>query len=161
MRFFLERTYGPVPACRRLSGSRPVRIGDIFFSNVSSAIRRDVWQVHPFRDDVIMSEDQYWAFDVLSAGYDVAYAPQAQVYHSHNYTLPMLFRRNWHSGASLRGLIADSPGAIARRGLSYVRDQARFLVRSGRAHWIPYMLVYEVTKAAGFSMGMRFGYEQR
>lgn len=160
IRFFLERTYGPTPACRRLAASASVRIDDIFFSNVSSAIRRDVWKQHPFRDDVIMSEDQYWAFDVLRAGYDVVYAPQAQVYHSHNYTLPSLFRRNWQSGASLSGLIADSPRAIARRGLAYVTDQARFLVLSGRAHWLPYMLVYEATKAAGFSMGMRFGQQR-
>ncbi len=39
-------------------------------------------------------------------------------------------------------------------------DQARFLVREGRAHWLPYMLVYEATKAAGFSMGMRFGQQR-
>jgi rhamnosyltransferase len=160
IRFFLERTYGPRPACRRLSGSATVGIDDIFFSNVSSAIRRDVWLHYPFRDDVIMSEDQYWAFDVLSAGYDVVYVPEAQVYHSHNYSLPLLFRRNWQSGASLRGLIADSPAAIARRGMSYILDQARFLVRDGRAHWLPYMLVYEATKAAGFSMGMRFGQQR-
>ena len=160
IRFFLERTYGPRPAWRRLSGSTAVRIDDIFFSNVSSAIRRDVWQRHPFRDGAIMSEDQYWAFDVLSAGYHVVYAPDAQVYHSHNYTLPALFRRNWQSGASLRGLIADSPVAIVRRGLSYVADQSAYLVRNKRAHWLPYMLVYELTKAAGFSMGMRFGQQR-
>jgi rhamnosyltransferase len=160
MRFFLERTYGPRPAWRRLSGSANVSIDDIFFSNVSSAIRRDVWQLHPFRDDVVMSEDQYWAFDVLSAGFDVAYVPEAQVYHSHNYSLPILFRRNWQSGASLRGLIADTPAAIAGRGVSYILDQARFLVLDGRAHWLPYMLVYEATKAAGFSMGMRFGQQR-
>jgi rhamnosyltransferase len=160
IRFFLERTYGPRPAWRRLSVPASVGIDDIFFSNVSSAIRRDVWQQYPFRDDIVMSEDQYWAFDVLSAGYDVAYAPESQVYHSHNYTLPMLFRRNWQSGASLRGLIADSPAAIVRHGLAYIVDQAQFLVREGRAHWLPYMLVYEATKAAGFSLGMRFGQQR-
>jgi rhamnosyltransferase len=161
IRFFLQHTYGPRPAWRSLSGSRAVSIDDIFFSNVSSAIRRDVWQQHPFRDDIVMSEDQYWAFDVLNDGYDVVYVPDAQVYHSHNYTLPMLFSRNWQSGASLRGLIADSPSAIARRGVNYIVEQTRFLVRDGHAHWIPYMLAYEATKAAGFSMGMRFGEQHR
>jgi rhamnosyltransferase len=104
-----------------------------------------------------MSEDQYWAHDVLRAGYDVVYHPAAQVYHSHNYSLQTLFRRNWQSGASLRGLIADSPAAIARRGLTYVRRQSSYLLRGGRPHWLPYMLVYETTKALGFSLGMRFG----
>jgi rhamnosyltransferase len=157
MRFFLAQTYSARPARRHIARNAAVRIDEIFFSNVSSGVRREVWQRFPFRDDVIMSEDQYWAFDVLRAGYDVVYHPCAKVFHSHNYSLPMLYRRNWQSGASLRGLIADSPGGIARRGLSYVAGQTAFLVRSGRPHWLPYMLVYEATKAVGFSMGLRFG----
>ena len=63
-----------------------------------------------------MSEDQYWAYDVLRAGFEVAYHPAAQVFHSHNYSLGALFNRNWQSGASLRGLMADHPLAIGRRG---------------------------------------------
>jgi rhamnosyltransferase len=157
IRFFLGQTYGPEPARRRLGHRNPVRIQDIFFSNVSSAIRRDVWARIPFRNDVVMSEDQYWAHDALRAGYEVVYHPAACVYHSHNYSLRTLFRRNWVSGASLRGLIADRPLAIIRRGLTYSAGQAAYLVRSGRAHWLPYMLVYEATKALAFSMGIRFG----
>jgi rhamnosyltransferase len=160
MHFFLARTYSTRPARRRVARGESVRIDEIFFSNVSSAIRREVWERYPFRDDVVMSEDQYWAYDVLRAGYDVVYHPGAQVYHSHNYSLRTLFRRNWDSGASLRGLIADSPGAIARRGLAYVAGQAAYLVREGRPHWLPYMLAYEATKALGFSMGMRFGQQR-
>ncbi len=160
IRFFLATTYDDRPARRRLNSRTALHIDDIFFSNVSSAIRRDVWQRIPFRDDIIMSEDQYWAYDALCAGYEVVYQPSAMVYHSHNYSLPALFRRNWQSGASLRGLIADSPGRIARRGLNYIAGQTGYLVRSGRPHWLPYMLVYEATKAAAFSMGMRFGQQR-
>jgi len=160
IRFFLARTYDSKPVRRRIHGDASVRIDQIFFSNVSSAIRRDVWQRYPFRDDLIMSEDQYWAYDVLRAGYDVVYEPAAQVFHSHNYSLRTLFRRNWDSGASLRGLIADSPAGIARRGLTYVLGQASYLIASGRPHWLPYMLIYEATKALGFSMGMRFGQQR-
>jgi rhamnosyltransferase len=157
IRFFLAQTYGASPARRSVKQRNTVRLDQIFFSNVSSAIRREVWERVPFRDDVVMSEDQYWAYDVLSAGFDIVYHPAAQVFHSHNYSLPMLFRRNWQSGASLRGLIADSPSAIARRGMTYVMGQAGYLIRSGRPHWLPYMLLYETIKAAGFGMGMRFG----
>jgi rhamnosyltransferase len=157
IRFFLATTYGPKPARRRVGHAKAVRIDEIFFSNVSSALRRDVWEQIPFRNDVIMSEDQYWAYDVLRAGYDVVYHPAARVYHSHNYSLRTLFRRNWQSGASLRGLIADSPNAIVRRGLTYIGQQTAYLLRNKRAHWLPYMLIYEATKALGFSMGLRFG----
>jgi rhamnosyltransferase len=158
IRFFLARTYGDRPARRHVAHAGPVRIDDIFFSNVSSALRRDVWQRFPFRD-VTMSEDQYWAHDVLRAGYDVVYEPTAQVVHSHNYSLATLYRRNRQSGASLRGQIADTPAAIARRGLGYIFAQVAYLLRSGCPHWLPYMLAYEATKAIGFSMGLRFGHE--
>ena len=160
IRFFLARTYDNRPARRRIHNGDSVRIDQIFFSNVSSALRRDVWERHPFRDGLIMSEDQYWAYDVLCAGYDVVYEPAAKVFHSHNYSLRTLFRRNWDSGASLRGLIADSPAGIARRGLAYVLGQASYLVAIGRPDWLPYILVYEATKALGFSMGMRFGQQR-
>jgi hypothetical protein len=41
--------------------------------------------------------------------------------------------------------------------MSYIGGQAVFLLHTGCPHWLPYMLVYELTKALGFSMGMRFG----
>jgi rhamnosyltransferase len=160
IRFFLAETYGPRPARRQARPEGRLGIRDMFFSNVSSAIRRDVWERIPFRDDVVMSEDQYWAHDALRAGYEVVYEPAACVYHSHNYSLRALFRRNWLSGASLRGLIADRPLAIGRRGLAYTAGQTGYLVRSGRAHWLPYMLVYEMTKALAFGLGIRFGQQR-
>jgi rhamnosyltransferase len=160
IRFFLDRTYGGRPVRRRVDSRRPARIDDIFFSNVSSAIRRVVWKRLPFREDIVMSEDQHWAYDALRAGYVLVYNPAARVLHSHNYSLHALFRRNWQSGASLRGLIADPPAAIVRRGIGYVLHQSAYLVRRGQPHWLPYMLIYELTKAAGFSMGMRFGQQQ-
>lgn len=153
MRFFLAELYGPRPARRRLLPGRRLSLADMFFSNASSAIRRDVWLRIPFRDDVLMSEDQYWAHDVLHAGYDVVYEPRAAVWHSHNYSLRSLYRRNRLSGASLRGLIADSPRAVVARGLGYVAREAAYLLRHGHPHWLPYMLVYEATKSVGFALG--------
>jgi rhamnosyltransferase len=156
MRFFLADTYGRQPARRRLApGARP-RIVDIFFSNVSSAIRRDVWRRIPFRD-VRMSEDQYWAHDVLRAGYEVAYQPAARVFHTHDYSLGRLFRRNFESGASLRGLIADPLPAVARRGAWYVLREAAFLAREGEARRLPYMLVYEAVRSLGLALGAAAG----
>ena len=55
--------------------------------------------------------------------------------------------------ATLRGLIADSPAMIARRGIAYVVDEANYLVRHGHANRLPYMLVYEFARALGFAAG--------
>jgi rhamnosyltransferase len=152
IRFFLDQLYDAEPARRRLTTERRARIGQIFFRNVSSAIRREVWRSIPFRD-VVMSEDQHWAHDVLRRGYEIVYEPRARVYHTHRYTLGSLFRRNYLSGASLRGLIADPPLAVAARGLSYTGRQALFLLRERRASLLPYMLTYEAVRSLAFALG--------
>jgi len=157
IRFFLQSLYGPAPARRRLPPSGKPQLRDMFFSNVSSAMRREVWHAVPFRDDVVMSEDQYWAYDALRAGYEVVYEPAACVYHSHNYTLQTLFQRNRLSGASLRGLMADSPRDVVARGMRYVLGEAGFLIAERSFAWLPYMLAYEATKSVGFALGSLFG----
>jgi rhamnosyltransferase len=160
MRFFLAETYGPIRATRMKRTDRGLSIGDMFFSNVSSAIRREVWERVPLREDVVMSEDQYWAHDVLQLGYSLVYEPAAQVVHAHNYSLTTLFQRNRLSGASLRGLIADSPSGIAGKGARYVAKEVQFLLRERRPLWIPYMLLYEATKAFAFALGLRLGVKE-
>lgn len=55
-----------------------------FFSNVSSVLRRTVWQDFPF-PEVEFAEDQLWAKQVLEAGYKTAYCADSLVYHSHSY----------------------------------------------------------------------------
>jgi rhamnosyltransferase len=52
------------------------------FDNVSSAIRRSVWETHPFPETPI-AEDVEWARTVLLAGHRLAYVPDAVVEHSH------------------------------------------------------------------------------
>jgi rhamnosyltransferase len=53
------------------------------FDNVSSCIRRSVWQSHQFKPTAI-GEDLEWARDVLLAGHRLAFAPDAVVIHSHD-----------------------------------------------------------------------------
>lgn len=55
----------------------------LFFSNSSSAIRRHVWQVHPF-PEVRFGEDVAWARRVVRAGFTVGSAPASTVWHAHD-----------------------------------------------------------------------------
>ena len=61
-----------------------IRLFFYFFSNVSSVLRRSVWQQFPF-PEVEFAEDQLWARRVLEAGYQTAYRADSLVYHSHGY----------------------------------------------------------------------------
>ena len=59
------------------------RLAACTFDNVCACIRREVWERHPFRN-VPIAEDLAWAKDVLLAGHDLAYVPDAAVIHSHD-----------------------------------------------------------------------------
>lgn len=70
----LLRTFGP---------ERRVQERDTFFHNANSMIRRDVWEDHPFKEDVTNIEDQIWGNEVINAGFRLVYEPEAAVYHHH------------------------------------------------------------------------------
>ncbi|NCC53355.1 MAG: glycosyltransferase, partial [Spartobacteria bacterium] len=96
----------------------------IFFSNVSAAIRRATLLAHPFDEDIIMSEDQQFARDVMNAGYAVVYTPHSRVLHSHNYTLNICFRRYFDSVYSLTQIFADHDCASSiSLGVRYVAGE--------------------------------------
>lgn len=62
------------------------------FNDVSSMVRRAVWERIPLRD-LAFAEDLGWGYDVLRAGHSVIYEPASQVYHSHERPLSYEFRR--------------------------------------------------------------------
>ena len=70
-------------------------------SNVSAAARRDILLRFPFDEDLIMSEDQQFARDVMKAGYTVVYQPASVVLHSHRYSFVQAFQRYFDSVYSL------------------------------------------------------------
>ena len=154
--YFLEQTYPPrafrhVPTAR-MAGEPPA-LGRIFFSNVNAAIKKAVWATCPFPEDLVMSEDQAFARAALAAGYTLVYDPEAAVIHGHTYTLPQLFRRNFDSGYSLRGIAGDGWADVARLGARYVWGEMQYLVRRGRWAAIPYAVLYELVKSAGCAAG--------
>jgi rhamnosyltransferase len=154
-RLFLGHVYPDAPGIRSLSAEAPHGIRSFFFSNVASAIRRSVWERIPFDETLIMSEDQQWAKQVVLAGHEIVYEPAAVVLHSHNYPLRDLFRRNFDSGCSLVGISHDPLTRLAAEELAYVVRGVRSLVCAGEVSWIPYFLLYEGTRALGFSLGQR------
>lgn len=153
--FFLMHTYHERLEIREHGGVTQGRwrVQDGFFSNVSSAIRRDVLLRLPFDEHLIMSEDQQWARDTLAAGYRIVYQPSSVVCHSHGYTLAAAFRRSFDSGASLRDITQDSLTHIIAEGLAYLVQEIAYLARQGHWTWLPLVLPYEGARFLGFFLG--------
>ncbi|MEQ1730659.1 MAG: glycosyltransferase [Vicinamibacterales bacterium] len=78
-----------VPVVARIEGvdafesMRPLeRMRRCTFDNVCSCVRRTVWEELPFAKTAI-AEDLAWARQVLLAGHELAFVPDAVVIHSH------------------------------------------------------------------------------
>ena len=158
-RCFLDFLYGPEPRVQRVAGADELSMRTTLFSNVNSAIRRDVWTEFPFADDLFFAEDQDWARRVLLAGYALRYEPEAAVHHSHRYTVTTAVKRFFDTGASAdRGFLAGgaaSSGVLRKEALRYAREEVAWLARTGRRRWIPYAAVYELAKFVGVQLGAR------
>jgi rhamnosyltransferase len=142
-----RRTRGVPPGAQQ-----DLRFIDVFFSNVSSAARRDILLAHPFLEDLIMSEDQQFARDVLRAGHDVVYQAASMVWHSHTYTLRQIFQRYFDSAFSLTHIFNHTVGESLKAGRGYLPHEFRTIVARFPT-WIPYYLVYFIAKGAGVFAG--------
>lgn len=103
-----------------------------FFSDNNALIRRAVWEKIAY-PDVDFAEDQIWAQKVIEAGWLKAYASDAVVFHSHDYSLIERLQRSfdesyaylrlfgYHLCSDLSALI-KSWGALTVRDLCFARE---------------------------------------
>ena len=115
-----------------------------FFSMVSSGIRKDIWALRGFREDLQYAEDDEYTRWCRDQGYAVAYCPDSVVMHSHNYTLKQAYRRSFgdaHSMGQAASCRREQYGALHTLYLGVLRDLQKdlsFCIRQGRLREFPY-----------------------
>jgi len=92
-----------------------------FFSLATSAVRRKDLVEHPFDERIRYSEDVEWAH---RRPIRIAYAPEARVEHSHNYTVAELKTRFFGEGAADAVIFGDRPN-LPREMVSAVLETLR------------------------------------
>ena len=152
-KYFLTDTYPERRLVKSASTIETFSLQNIFFSNVNSAIPIDVLQKYPFDENLVMSEDQEWSKRVLTNGYQIIYDPEAAVHHWHNYSLTGAFRRNFDSGASLRGITEERIGQGMAYLTRYILGELAYVLKDGQLWVIPRLLLYEGSRTVGFFLG--------
>lgn len=138
---------------RNRRGNGELSFEEVFFSNVSSAVRKHLLEECPFDEDLIMSEDQKLSKDLLEKGHIVAYASRSIVVHSHEYTLSEVFKRYFDSAYSLDQIFASHTlKTSAAIGLSYLWGEFDYILHR-HPSWIPYYMLYTVAKTLGTVAG--------
>ncbi|MEI6970011.1 MAG: glycosyltransferase [bacterium] len=153
-RFFLLHRFPEGQEVRRVCiPGKPLMLEDVFFSNVSSAVRRSLLLKHPFDEQLIMSEDQQFSRDIIRAGWAVVYRPSSKVIHSHNYTLKSVVKRYFDSVYSLSKVFPEHGVATSSSmGARYVYRELGYITRQYPL-WIPYWCLYTSAKAIGTLAG--------
>lgn len=151
--FFHNQLYPAQSRVYAIHPGDPIPIDKIFFSNVCSVARRELCLAYPFDERLIMSEDQAFARALLEAGYRTYYSAEVAVIHSHHYSLWALFRRNFDSAYSLRGISQDTWSYTARKGIAYILNEIAYLVARRQWRWLPLVPVYEATRILSRILG--------
>ncbi len=64
-----------------------------FCNNANAAIRRSLWEAHPYDESLSGLEDIAWANWVIDQGYRIVYSPEAEIVHLHNETPVAVYNR--------------------------------------------------------------------
>jgi len=149
-KFFLAYHFPPGPPVqRKRRPGRALTLGDVFFSNVSAAVRRELLLRYPFDETLIMSEDQQFARDLIAEGYTIVYQPSSVVVHSHRYSLGTAFRRYFDSVYSLSVIFPAHDLKVSfGLGRRYLRQETVYMMRH-HPLYLPYYCLYTLCKMAG------------
>lgn len=129
-----------------------------FCSNVCAAYDRTAYiKLDGFVDHAIFNEDMIYAGKLVQSGGKIAYAADARVFHSHDYSCMQQFHRNFDLGVSQ----ADHPEIFRNvlsegEGIRLVKKTAGYLIKSGHFWLIPNLILSSACKYAGYFLGKRY-----
>jgi glycosyltransferase involved in cell wall biosynthesis len=80
------------------------RQGHPFSNNANCAIRRALWEQHPYDESLPGLEDLAWARWAHESGYAIAYVAEAEVIHVHHETWRGVFNRYRREGMAFKAI---------------------------------------------------------
>ena len=133
-------------------------IKTFFCSNVCAAYDHRIYnEIGGFPEHAIFNEDMIYAGWMVKKGYAVAYAAEAKVYHSHNYSCSQQFHRNFDLGVSQAEHPEVFEGVPSEgEGVRLVKKSLSYLLKTGHIWMIPGLFFQSASKYAGYFLGKRY-----
>jgi rhamnosyltransferase len=142
---------------KSLSDVPKLGIKTTFMSNSFAAYRSEALRaIGGFPVHVIFAEDMYASAKMLLAGWKIAYAGNAQCYHSHNYTLFDEFERYFDIGVfhSREPWIREQFGGTGGEGFKFAKSELHFLGCRRMHLWFS-AIFRNVFKLFGYKLGQQ------
>ena len=83
-----------------------------FCNNANAAIRKSLWQKHPYDETLTGLEDLAWAKWAKEQGYEIAYIPEAEIIHVHNETPRGVYNRYRREAMAFKKIYPESHFSI-------------------------------------------------
>jgi glycosyltransferase involved in cell wall biosynthesis len=82
--------------------------GQPYTHNANAAIRRSLWEQHPYNEEVTGLEDLAWSSWAKDQGYAIAYVAEAEIIHIHSETFSQVYNRYRREAIALRQILPES-----------------------------------------------------
>ena len=135
-----------------------------FISNSFAAYRRNLLEdVGFFQNGLLFGEDTFTMAKLLLKGFCVAYAADARVLHSHNYTVCQEFRRYFDIGVfhACHKTLLTRFGTPLGEGRRYVISELSQLVKDKEFFCLPESILRNSMKFLAYNLGKRYSYLPR
>ncbi|MCP8891739.1 glycosyltransferase family 2 protein [Sphingomonas faeni] len=149
--------YPPQSETRGLDDRAHSGVKTVFCSDSFAAYRVTALSaVGGFPQDAFFAEDQLVAGRMLIDGWRIAYRGDAEVTHSHGYTIGEEFRRYFDVGVfhGRNRWLIDTFGTAEGEGLRFIRSELAYLARHDPLQ-LPSAIVRTFAKYGGYKMGSR------
>ena len=151
--------YTEVSYIRTLKDKEQYGIKTAFLSDSFAAYRKSTLEkIGYFKDGLIVGEDSYAGAKIILNEYALAYCAEAQVYHSHSYTIIEECKRYFDIGVfhKRENWILEEFGKAEGEGGKYVKSEFKYLLDHHAYYRIPEFFVRNGMKYLGYKLGQSY-----
>ncbi|WP_413739109.1 glycosyltransferase family 2 protein [Sodalis sp. RH21] len=141
-----------------INAKKTLGIKTVFLSNSFSAYRTSIFNdLGGFPNNTILGEDMFFAAKAILSGYKIAYAADAIVQHSHNYTLVAEFKRYFDIGVfhNDEKWIRENFGGAGGEGKRFIISEFKHLLRN-KPLLVPLACANNFAKIVGYKLGQNY-----
>jgi glycosyltransferase involved in cell wall biosynthesis len=84
------------------------RQGHPYSHNANAAVRRSLWEQHPYNENVTGLEDLAWSSWAFEHGYEIAYVAEAEIIHLHDETPAQVHNRYRREAIAMQQILPQS-----------------------------------------------------
>lgn len=86
--------------------------GQPYTHNANAAIRRSLWEQHPYNEKITGLEDLAWSSWAKAQGFSIAYVSEAEIVHIHNETIKQVHNRYRREAIAMKQILPESHFSI-------------------------------------------------